>query len=283
VTPGTEAAVLIVLFAFGAAVGSFANVCIYRLPRGESIISPRSRCPACGHQISAVDNIPILSYLLLNGRCRHCAAEISVRYPAVEILTALLFSVVGLILIRRGEPTYVVAIYLGLIATFVVVSFIDWDTHEIPDRITISGMALGPVLAALFPKLHFFPDAGRAGFYFVGDIRIDSVIDSVLGLVVGAGLTYIARVLGGIAFRKEAMGLGDVKYMGMIGSILGVKFVVLTFFIAPLFGLLVGLVLMVEKREHRIPYGPFLSMGALTAMIFGPAIINWFFFSRFAG
>jgi len=271
----SQAFVVVFLFAFGAVLGSFFNVCIYRLPEGESVVRPRSRCPECKAQIAWYDNIPILSYLLLGAKCRRCGAEIAARYPLVEMLTAVLFALLGHTLLTRGESVGVVVVYLAFLGALVVLSFIDLDHMILPDEITIPGMILSVLLSALLPQLHAFPAGGRRALVLFGNLRLNAVANSLIGLVVGAGLIYVLGVVGKLVFKKEAMGFGDVKLMGMMGGLLGVWFVILIFFIAPIYGVVFGVIVLATKGEHHIPYGPFLSMAAVTLLLWGPQIMAW--------
>jgi leader peptidase (prepilin peptidase)/N-methyltransferase len=263
---------IVFLFAFGAVVGSFLNVCIYRLPEGQSLIRPGSHCPQCKHPIRWHDNIPIVSYVLLKARCRDCGARISPRYLIVEALTATLFMLLVLTFLSRGEPVSCIAIYLALACVLIVASFIDLDHTIIPDELTIPGMILAPILSLAFPAMH---DPGRHAEIILSNAHLNSLVHSIIGIGVGAGFIFLTRVLGGLVFRKEAMGLGDVKFMGMIGGFFGWKQVMLANLIAPIYGSLIGLALLLSKGEHKIPYGPFLSLGAVTVMIWGPDVLSW--------
>lgn len=193
---------------FGAITGSFLNVCIYRIPEERSIIFPGSRC-ACGKPIPFYHNIPIISWLILRGRASCCGARFSLRYPAVELLTAVLFCWLWLI-----YPPVVAGIGMLFVAFLICATFIDLDHMIIPDRFSIGGMVLGVVLAAFFPILH-----SVEGLPVVANIQ--SAIQSVVGALIGAGLVYWIAVLGEIIFRKPAMGEGDVKFVGFIGAFCG--------------------------------------------------------------
>ncbi len=263
------------LFAFGAAVGSFLNVCIYRLPESGSLLRPSSHCPKCKHPIRWRDNVPILSYLLLRGRCRDCGTHISLQYPLVEFLTASLFVLLAAVFLMRGEPLSCIAVYLALTCILIVSSFIDLEHTIIPDEITIPGMILAPVASLAFPLLHHLPSAERYPEIILANLRLNSLLHSLIGMAAGAGFIYLMRFFGGLIFRKEAMGWGDVKFMGLVGGILGWKLVTLANLVAPVYGAVVGIFLMVTKGERQIPYGPFLSLGVLTVMIFGPDMVVW--------
>ncbi|MFC1698687.1 prepilin peptidase [Candidatus Omnitrophota bacterium] len=255
----TEIIIHIFIFCFGAVVGSFLNVCIYRLPRKESIVRPGSHCPACKHEINWYDNIPFLSYLLLRRRCRHCRGKISFRYFLVELLTAGLF----LFLFKHFGSSAIFWVYLGLSSSLVVVSFIDIDIREIPDEISLSGILIGMLISVIFPQLQ------QTNLHSLALLR------SFLGVLAGGGSIYLTGIIGDAIFKKESMGGGDVKLMGMIGAFIGWKLALLTFFLAPFFGAVVGITLKIKKGESLIPYGPFLSLAALIAIVWGERIINY--------
>lgn len=239
----------------GAVIGSFLNVCIHRLPRGESLVRPRSRCPACGALIRAFDNVPLLSFLWLRGRCRDCRAAISIRYPAVELLNGL-----GYVLLwRRFGWTPDALIYGVFFSALVVVTFIDWDHQIIPNRITLPGIVVGLVSAAT--------------------VLTGSFVDAVIGAALGGGLLYAVAVASEWVLKKEGMGLGDVKLLAMIGAFLGWKAVLVTVFVGALGGSFVGLALMalkLKRRDDPIPFGPFLALGAVSALFAGPELIAWY-------
>lgn len=239
----------------GALIGSFLNVCIHRLPRGESVIHPGSRCPACGTPIRAFDNVPILSWLWLGGRCRACRAAIAVRYPAVEALNAA-----GYILIwYRFGSSVEALVYAAFYSSLLVVTFIDWDHQIIPNRITLPGIAIGLLSAAT--------------------VLAGGFVDALLGTVLGGGLLYAVAVGSEWVLKKEGMGLGDVKLLAMIGAFLGWKAVLVTVFVGALSGSVIGLTLLatrVKRRGEPIPFGPFLALGAVAALFAGPELIAWY-------
>lgn len=239
----------------GALIGSFLNVCIHRVPRGESIVTPQSRCPSCRVSIRAFDNIPILSFLWLRGRCRRCRARISPRYPVVEALNAA-----GYLLIwERFGPTWDSVIYAAFFSALLVVTFIDWDYQIIPNVITFPGIAIGLFSAAT--------------------ILAGGFLDALLGAVLGGGLLYAVAVASEWVLKKEGMGLGDVKLLAMIGAFLGWKAVLVTIFIGALGGSLIGLILMglhLKRRGDPIPFGPFLALGAVVALLAGPELVTWY-------
>lgn len=238
------------VFVFGAFVGSFLNVCIYRIPRGESIILPPSRCTNCNERIAFYDNIPILSYIFLKGRCRSCNSKIPLRYPIVETLNALFLLFLFLSL---GWGVQFL-IYSAFLSSLIVVTFIDLDHQIVPDRITIPGTILGILLASTLLPL--------------------GLKNSLSGAILGGGLFYLTAVL-----SRGGMGGGDIKLIAMIGSFLGWKEVLLTIFLSALSGSLVGIFLMVfmgKGRKHKIPFGPFLALGATLSLFWGKDLIVWY-------
>ena len=255
------------VFLFGASIGSFLNVCIYRLPAGQSIVRPRSRCPTCRNTIRWHDNLPVLSWFLLRGRCRYCGAPISFRYPAVEGLVGALavlnvhhFGPPVESLLLRGDTRGLAAagIYFALACALVVIAGVDLDHQIIPDAISLPGIAAG--LAASF----VLPIPFR---------------DSALGAVLGAGsLWVIAKGYSWIVGR-EGMGLGDVKLLAMIGAFVGWKGVLFTLLASSVTGAVVmAAVLPLRGRGLRqaFPFGPFLCLAALVYVFCGPPLVAWY-------
>lgn len=245
-------------FVIGACLGSFLNVCIYRMPREQSLVRPRSRCPACGHPIAWVENIPLLSFVCLRGVCRHCRAPISWRYPVVECLTALATVAV----MERFGFRAVAFVYLAFVYGLIVASFIDLEFQIIPDEISLGGLVVGLVVSLALPELH----GATSRWVAMGR--------AVIGMVVGGGLLYATGLVGDFVFRKESMGGGDIKLLAMAGSMLGWKLVVLTFFLAPVLALIPGLVMLISKRSHVIPYGPFLSLALFVSLFSGQELLR---------
>ncbi len=247
------------IFLFGLIVGSFLNVCIIRMAKEESIVMPGSHCLKCKKQIPWYDNIPLLSFILLRGKCRFCGEKFSFRYFFIELLTGLVFlgmyQYVGLRLILIP--------YLVMMSGFIVATFTDIDERIIPDEISIGGMIVGLVLSLLIPELH------------KTDLHLLSLWRSVLGVLIGGGSIYLMGILGDFIFKKESMGGGDVKLMAMIGAFLGWKLAILAFFIAPFFGAVFGIIEKIRTKQSLIPYGPFLVIGALIALFYSDPIINW--------
>ncbi|MDO8525058.1 MAG: prepilin peptidase [Candidatus Omnitrophota bacterium] len=251
----------IAVFIFSLMIGSFLNVCIYRMPKNQSIIFPASHCPGCNKGIFWYDNIPVISYLALAGKCRFCKTKIHFRYPLVEILTGALLT--ALFLNFGITPKFFV--YSIMTCGLIVATFIDLEITEIPDEISLGGLALGILLAFVFPSV-----PGEAA-------RLGAAAAALAGAIAGGGSIYLLGVVGKIAFKKEAMGGGDVKLMAMIGSFLGWKLVILAFFIAPFLGVVPGMILKIKQGSEIIPYGPFLSAAALVSVFFGNRILGVLF------
>jgi len=251
-----------IIFIFGSVIGSFLNVCIYRLPKGESIVFPPSHCTTCVKNIQWYDNIPIISYLLLKGRCRFCGSKIRMRYFMVELLTAALLA---LLFAAFGTSPKFFA-YAVMACGLIVATFVDFEINEIPDEISIGGFIAGLLFAFLFPSIL---GAGS---------KWQALLWSAFGSLAGGGSIYLMGFFGEMVFKKEAMGGGDVKLMAMIGAFIGWKMVLLTFFVAPLFGAVVGLILKIREGREIIPYGPYLSLAALVAIFFGERILRLLFY-----
>ncbi|MFC1666867.1 prepilin peptidase [Candidatus Omnitrophota bacterium] len=253
--------IYLLIFILGSMIGSFLNVCIYRMPRNESIVFPGSRCVSCKKSVLWYDNIPFLSYIFLKGNCRFCKAKISPRYFAVEFISAL----TALVLFVYFGPTYRFWIYSLLTFSLVIVTFIDLEFQIIPDSISIGGLVLGIIMSAFIPALHnvFVWKAG--------------LVKSLIGALTGGGLIYLTGLLGQFIFKKESMGGGDVKLMAMLGAFLGWKMAVLIFFLAPFFGTPAGIYLKFKKKHDIIPYGPYISIASFVVMIWGENILSLLF------
>lgn len=251
--PGVMLAVF--AFTFGAVVGSFLNVCIYRLPLEQSVVSPGSRCMGCGTAIRWYDNIPILSWLVLKGRCRSCKEPFSIRYPLVELLTGLLATALFL---KFGLSLSLVVMFL-FCAALVVITFIDFDHQIIPDEISLPGIILG------FLCSFFLPGHGW--------------LSSLLGIAVGWG--SLALIFYGYLWLtgREGMGGGDAKLLAMMGAFLGLQAVPFIIFASSLVGTVAGLSIMAVQRKDRhlaIPFGPYLALGAVLYIFCGPQLIQWY-------
>ena len=256
------------VFGLGLVVGSFLNVCIHRIPEGISIVWPASKCAYCSKRIVWYDNIPVLSYLFLRGKCRHCQHKISAQYPIVEFLTGIVFLLLfrSVLMVSSGT-TCVYVFFIVFCCLLIVGSFVDLRLHIIPNEITYTGLILAPIASILCVGLHDLSGSLR---FFVdsGNQWAASLLASLIGIFVSGGLIFLCGVFGKLVFRKDAMGFGDVKLMGVIGGFLGWKLAVATFFLAPFFGLLFGLPRLISKKGNVIPYGPFLSLAAFVCLLF---------------
>lgn len=244
-----------VIFVFGAVIGSFLNVCIYRLPLSQSVVSPGSHCMACGEAVRWYDNIPIVSWLMLKGRCRWCHAPFSIRYPVVELLTGML----ALLLFLKYGLSPLFGVMFLFCAALVVITFIDFDHQIIPDELSLPGIALGFLVSFFLPG--------------------HSWLSSLLGIVAGWG--SLALVFYGYLWLtgREGMGGGDAKLLAMMGAFLGLQAVPFIIFASSLVGTVAGLSIMAVQRKDRhlaIPFGPYLALGAVLYIFFGPQIIQWY-------
>lgn len=258
---------IIIIFLFGLALGSFANVCVYRIPKNQSIVLPRSYCPACRAAIAPGDNIPLLSYFLLSGRCRHCRERISLRYPFAELLMGLLFTGVCLLALNRGEKLILLPFYWYFTFSLVVLSLIDFEHYILPDVLTYPLLGAGFLLAVLYP--------GRLGPAEIGS----ALLRSLIGAAVGGGSLWLIGLLGKAVFRKEAMGLGDVKLMAAVGAWQGWEMALFAIFLGALVAALVGVALILLKKAgwgSKIPFGPYLAVGSFLTLFFGRPLIAWY-------
>ncbi len=249
---------LVVVAVFGLVIGSFLNVCIFRIPRNISIVFPSSRCPTCNHPIRAWDNIPVISYMILGGRCRHCGAKISLQYPFVDALNAFFYVAV----FWRYGFGWDSGVYALFCSSLLVITFVDLEFQIIPDRITLPGIVIGIVAGSLL-----MPDP------FMRTTLLGYKA-SVIGLLSGGGFFYLVAVL-----SRGGMGGGDIKMMAMVGALMGWKTVLLTTFLGSLSGSMVGIFLMIFRgrgRKAKIPFGPFLALGAVITLFFGEEILAWY-------
>jgi leader peptidase (prepilin peptidase)/N-methyltransferase len=233
----------------GLIVGSFLNVVVYRLPRGESLMRPRSRCPSCGTQLRTVDNIPVVSWLALRGRCHHCGAPVSARYPLVELATGALYVAV----VATQDDAARIVLGLLLVTTLVPITLIDLDHRIIPNRIT------GP--------------AAIAALIAVAALDTDFLLEAVLAAVGGGGFFFVAAVL-----YPRGMGMGDVKLAGMLGLYLG-RAVAPAILIALIAGVVLGAAIIARKgakegRKTAVPFGPFLALGGMVAFFVGDELVD---------
>lgn len=239
----------------GLITGSFLNVVIHRLPKQVSTVRPRSRCPYCGGAIIARDNIPVVSYLLLKGRCRHCKAPISPRYPAIELITGGLFVACVQVFGFSGEGL-AAAVFCALM---VALAAIDLENFILPDRLTLPGIAIGLALQPWIPGV--------------------SLLEAVLGVLVGAGVLILVINVWYWLKDTESMGLGDVNMLATIGAFLGWQGVIASLFLASLLGAIAGIGLMIFGKatlKAKLPFGFFLALGALVTLFFGPRLYQWY-------
>lgn len=266
----------IFVFIFGSIVGSFLNVCIYRMPLGKSVVWPGSHCPKCEKKIPWYDNIPFISYILLGGRCRFCKGKIAFRYILVEFITAVMF----LLFYNQFGFNYNFILYILFTSGLIVATFVDIKHRIIPDEISLGGIILG-----------FLLNAGKGLNLKPFVYNPQYVINSFSGIIVGGGIIYLTGIIFDLVYFKllkkppiqgetESMGGGDVKLLAMIGAFLGWQKVLLTFFLAPFFGAIIGIINLLVKKDHTIPYGPFLSLAAFLSIFWADKIIQLIFFVK---
>jgi leader peptidase (prepilin peptidase)/N-methyltransferase len=271
----------IFVFIFGAAIGSFLNVVIHRVPNEESIVFPNSACPKCGNAIKPYDNIPIVSWLVLRGKCRNCSEPISFRYPAVELLTALLFL---LVYWRIGfDPFLPVALIFS--ACMIALVFIDAEHMILPNVITYPLLLFAVLVRAVYPLVfttNYFTDLVHAPFAAFADHPrwLISLAGTGLGALVGGGFLWLVGELWKRLRGVEAMGLGDVKMMAAVGALLGWRMTALSIFLGAFSGAIIGSVIIMRNKDKdfqaQIPFGIFLGIGSILSLLFGDALINWY-------
>ena len=245
----------VLVFIFGLIVGSFLNVCIHRIPRSESMLFPPSHCPRCSRRITWKDNIPVISFLFLRGRCRFCGEGISFRYPLVELLTACF----SLYLFLASSTLIEYSVYFVFTASLIAISFIDLQHRIIPNQISIPGIFLGFLASFLLPRITW--------------------TDSLMGILFGGGIIYLVIAVYYLFTRREGMGGGDLKLLAMIGAFLGWKGAVFSLVAGALAGSVLGLTLMLVRgwsRRAQIPFGPFLSLGAAGFLCGGERLVDWY-------
>src|SRR5688572_6436374 len=238
----------------GACIGSFLNVVIYRLPLGQSLVSPPSRCPQCGYRLAWYDNVPIVGWLLLGGRCRKCRNRISIQYPLVELITALLF----LLVVWLTPPGPLMVSRLLFAGILIALFGIDLEHQILPNSITLPGIVAGLLLSVIAPP---------------------GLRDALIGAVLGAGILYAIAWAYYLWRREEGLGMGDVKMLAMIGAFLGWKAVLVTLVLSSFAGALIGVALIAAQRggmKLALPFGTFLALGALVAMLAGEPLVNWY-------
>jgi leader peptidase (prepilin peptidase) / N-methyltransferase len=242
------------LFVLGLMIGSFLNVCIFRIPLGRSIVFPASRCMTCGKELRWYHNVPVVSWIVLRGRCGFCGAGVSARYPAVELLTGVVFALHAFVF----EPGPLLLVRLVFAAVLIVLAFIDVDHRILPDSMTLTGIPLG-VLASVW-----LPPGWR---------------DSLIGVLIGGGSLWLIAE-GYYRWRKvEGMGMGDIKMLAMIGAVLGWRAVVVTLVLSSFSGALVGVLMLSRSKDgmrYALPFGTFLSLGALVASLVGEPMVTWY-------
>lgn len=242
------------IFVFGAAIGSFLNVCIFRLPEHHSLVKPSSQCSYCHHPVRFYDNIPLISYLILKGKCRDCGQKISWRYPLVEFITGVL----ALLLFGKFYLTLKFLVFFIFTAVLIVITFIDLDHQIIPDVLTLPGIPVFFLLAV----------------FVVKEI---SWVEAVVGLIIGGGVLLAIAFAYELITKREGMGGGDIKLLAMIGGFLGWKSLIFILLFSSFLGAVVGVFAMVIKKQdmkYAIPFGPFLSMAAVAYLFWGDAFMR---------
>ncbi len=255
---------IIIVFILGLVLGSFANVCIYRMPRNMSIVKPNSHCTNCNSFVKWYDNIPILSYIILKGKCRNCGSKISLRYPFIELSCGFLF----LSMLFLFGFSYILIPFCLLVFCLLVITVIDFDFQIIPDEISFFLIILGLLISAFNIML--------------GDTILNRMINSFLGLIAGGGSLFVVAIIGKWIFGKDAMGGGDIKIMAGVGTFIGWDKVLFSIFIACLLGSIVGILMILSKKigkKQEIPFGPYLAISSFTVLFLpSPAtIINYIF------
>ncbi len=249
--------VILVFFIFwtGACIGSFLNVCIYRMPVQKSVVSPGSACPACGHRLSWWENIPLLSYVILGAKCRQCKSHISIQYPIVEFINGAFYVLIWF----KYTEIVPVLIYCLFFSALLVVTVIDLKHYIIPDIISVSGIPVGIAASFFLPQLNW--------------------VDSLLGIAIGGGILYLVAWGYYTITKREGMGGGDIKLLAMIGAFLGWQAVPAVIFFSAAAGTIIGIAMMLfsnKGRHYALPYGPFLAGAAVFYLFFGREIMEWY-------
>lgn len=250
--------ITLTVFAFGACIGSFLNVCIYRLPLKISVVTPPSSCPGCKEPIKFYDNVPIISYLILRGKCRKCGIAISAKYPAIEFLTGMMAVATWVYFDMTGSAI----VYFIFISSLIVTTFIDIKYKIIPNAVTLPGIPIALIAASfILPEM--------------------TPLKGIIGILAGGGSLYSVALIYSLLTGKEGMGGGDIKLLAMIGALTGIKGVILTVLLSSISGTVAGIGTMIFQRKKdlklAIPFGPFLSLGAIIYIFFGDQLINWYF------
>jgi leader peptidase (prepilin peptidase)/N-methyltransferase len=263
-------------FVLGTMIGSFLNVCVYRLPKGLSVVKPRSKCPRCDNPISWQDNIPLMSWLALGAKCRHCKAPISWQYPLVEAITGLLFFLV----FWRFGLSAATPVYMLLAASLVLVTFVDLTDWTIPNEVTFPGIPLGIVCSVI---MLYYPESL---LHVEGPFELP-IYNSILGVVAGGGTLWLLDKISLLLLKKRGMGFGDVKLLAMLGAFFGLYGVLIIIFIASVLGAVIGLAVVYAHKPkgdegeqesegisgHYLPFGPYLALAGVIYMLYGPDII----------
>ena len=261
-----------IAFLFGLPIGSFLNVCIYRLPRSKSIVNPPSHCPKCEKKIGWYDNIPLISYILLRGKCRNCKVTISPRYFFVEFITGLMF----LFLMMKFGLSFDFFIFAVFTCVLTIVTFIDFEHYLIPDVLVLPGIVLGLAVSIRNSLL-----ANSNALFFNFSYPLSAFMNSLTGACLGFLSLFIVAVLGEMLFKKEAMGGGDLKLLAMMGAFLGWKNVLFTIFISSLVGSVIGITLIILKKKGKkeyMPYGPYLALAGIISIFWGDILIAKFLY-----
>ena len=268
---------LLFIFLLGLTVGSFLNVCIYRIPQGESIVFPNSHCPHCGHAIRPYDNIPLVSFLVLKGKCRSCGDKISWQYPLVELSTAALFTWTFL-LFGMEVRTAILWVFFSAIIVLIVV---DLKTRILPDVITLWGILIGLAFSLISP---IEDGTTRSLLRFLGwtapDDRVLSLLDSLIGALICGGFLWLVAEAYLYIRKIEGLGFGDIKLMGMVGAFLGLKLALFTIMLGSLLGAIIGyafIKLTGKSSRYELPFGSFLGIAAIVAALWGRDIMDWYF------
>ncbi|MBU0710629.1 prepilin peptidase [bacterium] len=256
----------LILFCIGAIIGSFLNAVIYRLPRRESLLFPGSHCPQCGEKIRWFDNIPILSFFLLGRKCRHCKLPIPVRYPIVEILSAVLF----VIIYHVYGFNYEFFFYTTLSVLLLTVTFTDLEKGKIPNSVILLGVVLGLLMSLIFWPVR---PPSWTGWPL-------NFTNSLIAFLVGGGIMIFWAAAGKLLFKKESLGAGDIKLVAMAGIFLGLQNTLLALFLSFLTATIAGISMILLKKarmDSRLPFAPFLASGALISLVYGNQICTWYF------
>lgn len=255
----------------GAAAGSFFHVCVWRIPRGISTVTPASHCPACDTHLAWYDNLPMISYLLSLAKCRYCGVHIPVRYFMYELVTACsfmgIYTIYGL--------TFTTFVYIAFTSILIIGSGIDLDYFFIPDFLSLPLIPLAIITAMIAQMTDRLPN-----------LLVDHTGDALIGILVGGGIVAIVRKVGELVFRQEAMGFGDVKHLAGLGGFLGWEYVLVCFFLASFYGSIVGVPMKLfctSEKYQQLPFVPYLSLGAYSCLIFGKPLLDWYLGPFYAG